>query len=86
MNLGFIGASAFGLGGTKAALKGLGVAAKATDKVIDVGKAVDKLDSVVKTAKTAEKAETITKAKKLESSVELNKFLIKLSVQKVRYS
>ena len=67
MNLGFIGASAFGLGGTKAALKGLGVAAKATDKVIDVGKAVDKLDSVIKTVKTAEKTETITKAKKLES-------------------
>ena len=67
MNLGFIGASAFGLGGTKAALKGLGVAAKATDKAIDVGKAVDKLDSVVKTADAAEKAGTITKAKKLES-------------------
>ena len=67
MNLGFIGASAFGLGGTKAALKGLGVAAKATDKVIDVGKAVDKLDSVVKTANAAEKAGAITKAKKLES-------------------
>jgi len=67
MNLGFIGASAFGLGGTKAALKGLGVAAKATDKVIDVGKAVDRLDSVVKTTNAAEKAGTITKAKKLES-------------------
>ena len=67
MNLGFIGASAFGLGGTKAALKGLGVAAKATDKVIDVGKAVDRLNSVVKTANAAEKAGTITKAKKLES-------------------
>lgn len=79
LNFGFIGASLLGLGATKTAIKGLGLAAKTADKAIDVGKAVDKLTDTKKIAELSKTthfsglAEDVSKVKKVLNQGDVTK-------------